>query len=87
MIEFFKRLFEHRDFLPQGSAYQWQDEILGLSVLGNGLLGLSLILLPGLLFLVVRRRQDLVSRRSLYLITLFLVTCGLNRLVNVPTLL
>jgi signal transduction histidine kinase len=83
MVEFFKRLFEHREFLPQGSAYLWQDEVLWLSVLGNSLLGISLILLPLMLFVVVSRRTDLVSRNTLYLLTLFLLVCGVNRLVNV----
>ena len=44
MIEFLKKLFEHREFLPQGSAYLWQGEVLWLSVLGNALLGLSLLI-------------------------------------------
>jgi signal transduction histidine kinase len=83
MIEFFKKLFEHREYLPQGSAYLWQGEVLWLSVLGNALLGISLILLPVTLFVVVRRRRDLMSRKTLYLLTVFLLVCGLNRLINV----
>lgn len=83
MIEFFKRLFEHREYLPQGSAYLWQGEVLWLSVLGNALLGISLILLPVTLFVVVSRRRDLMSRNTLYLLSVFLLVCGLNRLINV----
>jgi signal transduction histidine kinase len=83
MVEFFKRLFEYREYLPQGSVFLWQDEVLWLTVLGNTLLGLSLILLPVTLFLVVSRRTDLISRKTLYLLTVFLLVCGLSRLVNV----
>jgi signal transduction histidine kinase len=83
MIEFFKKLFEHRENLPQGSAYLWQGEVLWLSVLGNALLGFSLILLPVTLFVLVSRRTDLMSRNTLYLLTVFLLVCGFNRLINV----
>jgi signal transduction histidine kinase len=82
MIAFFKKLFEYREFVPQGNVYLWQNDVLWLTVLGNALLGLSLILLPGLLFLMVRQRTDLVSRKTLYLLTVFLLICGLNRLVS-----
>jgi signal transduction histidine kinase len=83
MIEFFKKLFDYTDYLPQGSAYGWQNQVLSFSVLGNTLLGLSLVLLPAMLFLVVNRRTDLVSHRTLYLLTVFLLVCGCSRLVNV----
>jgi signal transduction histidine kinase len=83
MKEFLKKLFDYQDYQPQGSAYLWQDEVLWLAVVGNALLGLSLILLPVMLFMIVSRRSDLVSRNTLYLLTVFLLVCGLDRLLRV----
>jgi signal transduction histidine kinase len=83
MIEFLKKLFDHQEYLPQGGAYLWQGEVLWLTVVGNTLLGLSLTLLPVMLFLVVSRRTDLVSRKTLYLLAVFLLVCGLDRLLGV----
>lgn len=83
MTEIFKKLFDHRDFLPQGSAFLWQDEVLWLTVTGNALLGLALVILPFMLFVVVSQRRDLISRNTLYVLMAFLFVCGLDRLMNV----
>lgn len=86
MSKFFSRLLEQQGFMPHGHCYLWQDEVLWLHLIGDGLTVLAYFLIPAMLIYFVRVRKDLRYRTIFYLFGAFIISCGTTHLISVYTI-
>lgn len=85
MVEFLQKLFESADFMPHGHCYLWKPDILGLTVLGDGLTGIAYFTLPFMLFYIVKKREDLAHRNLFILFAIFIMACGTTHFIHIWT--
>ncbi|PIQ20206.1 MAG: hypothetical protein COW65_16350 [Cytophagales bacterium CG18_big_fil_WC_8_21_14_2_50_42_9] len=86
MLEFFRNLFDSSSFMPHGHCYLWQSDILGLTVLGDGLTGVAYFTLPLMLFYIVKKRVDLMHRNVFILFGTFIMACGTTHFIDIWTI-
>lgn len=72
--------------MPHGHCYLWQSDILVLTVLGDGLTGLAYFALPGMLFYIIRKREDLTQRNVFLLFAAFILACGTTHFIHIWTI-
>ena len=85
MIDFFAKLFAS-DFMPHGSCFLWNPEIVWLHALSDGVIALSYYVIPVTLLYFVRRRHDLPFNWMFVMFALFILSCGTTHAMDVWTL-
>jgi signal transduction histidine kinase len=71
--------------MPHGHCYLWKPDILGLTVLGDGLTGMAYYTLPFMLFYIVKKREDLAQRNMFLLFAMFIMACGTTHFIDIWT--
>ena len=85
MDEFLSKLFSS-DFMPHGSCYFWQPQIVWLHAISDSLIAFSYYLIPVVLVYFVRKRRDLPFNWMFVLFGVFIFACGKTHLMEVWTL-
>jgi signal transduction histidine kinase len=86
MITSWVSLLDSSRFMPHGSCYLWEPNLLWLHVIADGLIALSYFSIPILLFYFVSQRHDLPFDWIFILFAAFIISCGTNHLLEVWTL-
>ncbi|MGP1387173.1 MAG: ATP-binding protein [Thainema sp.] len=73
-------------YMPHGSCYLWQSNLIWLHVLSDGLTAIAYYSIPITLLYFVRRRQDLPFDWVFLLFGAFIVACGTTHLMEIWTL-
>lgn len=73
-------------YMPHGSCYLWQSDLIWLHVLSDGLTAIAYYSIPITLLYFVRRRQDLPFDWVFLLFSAFIVACGTTHLMEIWTL-
>ena len=84
MLEFFKKLLDS-DFLPHGTCYLWNPEVLWLNVISDFVIAVAYYTIPALLFWFVRKRRDIGFSWILAAFAVFILACGTTHLLGVWT--
>lgn len=84
MFDFFEKLFSS-EFMPHGECYLWQPDILWLHVISDAVTALSFFSIPFALFYLMKKRQDLVYNRLLFLFGGFILLCGATHIMGIWT--
>ena len=83
-MEFLKSLFAS-NFLPHGTCYLWDPQIVWLHVISDGLIAVSYYCIPIALIYLVRKRRDLPFNWVFWMFGLFILGCGTTHLMEVWT--
>jgi len=83
-LEFLKRLISS-DFLPHGTCYLWDPNIVWLHVISDSLITLAYYSIPLALVYLVRKRRDLPFNWIFWMFGLFILGCGTTHLMEVWT--
>lgn len=73
-------------YMPHGSCYLWQSNLIWLHVLSDGLIAIAYYSIPITLLYFVRRRQDLPFDWVFWLFGAFIVACGTTHAMEIWTL-
>lgn len=73
-------------YMPHGSCYLWQSNLIWLHVLSDGLTAIAYYSIPITLLYFVRRRQDLPFDWVFLLFGAFIVACGTTHMMEIWTL-
>ena len=73
-------------YMPHGSCYLWQSDLIWLHVGSDGLTAIAYYSIPITLLYFVRRRQDLPFDWIFLLFGAFIVACGTTHLMEIWTL-
>jgi len=84
MGEFFRRLFTS-DFMPHGTCYFWNPEVLWLNVVSDGLIAAAYYAIPVLLLIFFRKRKDISFRWIFIAFAIFILACGTTHLMGIWT--
>jgi signal transduction histidine kinase len=75
--------FSGEHFLPHGHSYMWTPGILWMHVIADILIAMAFFAIASALIHSARRRRDLPFTRMLLCLGIFIVCCGLTRLMDV----
>src|SRR5205823_13789624 len=81
-LDFFKRLFSS-DFLPHGTCYLWNPNIVWLHVISDSVITLSYYCIPVALIYLVHKRRDPPFNWMISMFGLFILGCGTTHLMEV----
>jgi signal transduction histidine kinase len=84
MLHFFSSLFR-TDFMPHGSCYLWQPNILLLHTISDGLIAAAYFVIPTMLIVFVRRRKRLSFGWMFWMFAAFILLCGATHVLNIVT--
>lgn len=84
MVEFFQGLLSG-NFMPHGTCYLWDPQVLWLNVISDGLISICYYAIPILLFLFFRKRKDLTFRWVFVAFAVFILACGTTHAMGVWT--
>jgi len=85
MADFFGNLFS-TDYMPHGHCMYWQQDLVWLHVLSDGLIALAYYSIPLALFVFYRQRKDLIFPSVLLFFAAFIFACGSTHLLAIITL-
>ena len=74
------------DFMPHGYCYQWDQNLLLLHVIADGLIAASYFCIPIALLYVVKKRGDLPFNWIFWMFGGFIVSCGITHLLEIWTI-
>src|SRR5882757_2632204 len=83
MMDFFKKLFFFRRFLPHGPCYLWRPGVLWLHIVSDSLITLAYFSIPFTLVYFVRKRKDLEFHWMFICFAVFIVACGATHLMEI----
>ncbi|MGA9381230.1 MAG: EAL domain-containing protein [Phormidium sp.] len=86
MQEIFKTLFFSENFVPHGHCYLWNQGLVWLHILSDGLTALAYYSIPCMLAYFAYKRHDLPFKSIFFLFGAFIITCGTTHLLEVWTL-
>jgi signal transduction histidine kinase len=75
--------FSGEQFLPHGHSYMWTAGILWMHVIADILIAMAFFAIAFVLIHIARRRRDLPFTGMLLCLGVFIVCCGLTRLMEV----
>ncbi|WP_254174122.1 PAS domain-containing protein [Planktothrix pseudagardhii] len=81
-----QKLVAMASWMPHGSCYLWQSQLMGLHLVSDLLIALAYFSIPISLIYFVRQRQDLPYPQVFILFSAFIFACGLNHLMAIFTL-
>lgn len=73
-------------FMPHGHCYFWRPDILWLHVIANGLIALSYLVIPIVLIVFIRNRENLVFKPLFGLFAAFIISCAITHLIAIITI-
>src|SRR5262249_49071844 len=79
---FFELLFASGGFQPHGFCYQWNSGLVWLNVLSDFSIALAYFTIPVTLVWFIRKRRDLPFGWMFVLFGVFIVACGMTRLME-----
>lgn len=82
LLNFFINLLSS-EFMPHGSCYYWQPEILWLHVFSDGMIAFAYFSIPVTLMYLQRKRPDVIYQEAFLMFALFILACGFTHLFNV----
>jgi len=84
-LEIFHKLFSS-DFLPHGSCYLWNPQVVWLHAISDLVITLSYYCIPVALVYLVKKRNDIPFNWILWMFALFILGCGTTHLMEVWTI-
>jgi two-component system, NarL family, sensor histidine kinase UhpB len=84
MTRFLQQLLSS-GFLPHGTCYLWNPQVMWLHVISDGVITLSYYCIPLALVYLVRRRQDLPFNWIFWMFGAFIRGCGTTHLMEIWT--
>lgn len=82
MTQFLETLFGNK-MPPHGHCYLWNDQLVYLHVISDGLIALSYFTIPVALIYLVRHREDLRFNYIFQMFGLFIFACGLTHAISI----
>jgi hypothetical protein len=79
-------VFAADGFMPHGYCLRWNEQLLQLFVIGNGLVVFAYYSIPAALITLLRKRKDLVFNWMFVLFASFIFACGTTHLLKIWTL-
>ncbi len=79
-------LFIAGSFIPHGHCYLWNQSLVGLHVLSDGMIALAYYSIPLMLVYFVWRRQDIPFPWIFLLFGAFIISCGTTHVMEIWTL-
>ncbi len=73
-------------FLPHGTCYLWNPQIVWLHVISDGLITLSYFCIPIALIYLIRQRRDLPFNWIFWMFGAFIVGCGVTHFMEIWTI-
>ncbi|GAB3022220.1 PAS domain S-box protein [Bowmanella dokdonensis] len=73
------------DYMPHGHCYLWKPEILWLNVISDALIASAYFTIPFVLYLFVKKREDLKFGWIFHLFSAFIFLCGVTHLFGIYT--
>lgn len=70
-------------FMPHGSCFLWQPDVLWLHVVSDALIALAYFSIPVALLMLVRRRPDLPFSAMFWMFSIFIVSCGTTHILSI----
>ena len=70
-------------FMPHGHCLLWREDLLFMTLLGDGLTFTAYFIIPILLISFVRRREDLKFNRIFLLFAAFIAFCGMTHAIGI----
>jgi hypothetical protein len=77
---------ELQTLLPHGYCFSWQKDLVLLHVVANMAIALAYFAIPIILWIFVRRRQDLRFGPIFIMFGLFIMACGITHVMDIWTL-
>ena len=82
-MSFLQNLFTTNGFMPHGMCYEWNQSVILLHVISDGLITASYYSIPLTLIYFARRRKDLAFSWILLCFAVFIVACGTTHLMEI----
>lgn len=86
MLDVLEPIFSSNGFMPHGSCYLWNTQLVGLHAASDLLIALAYYSIPVMLFSFACRRRELPFRGVFVLFSLFIFSCGTGHLLETWTL-
>jgi PAS domain S-box-containing protein len=83
VLGFFTRLLDSSGFVPRRLCGEWTAGLVLLHNASDLLIWLAYLAIPVVLWVMARRRDDVVFRRVFYLFLAFIVSCGFTHALDV----
>ena len=85
MTEWMKS-FSSSSFMPHGQCFLWQEDLLALYVISDGLIVLAYVVIPIAIVRFLRARHDIPVNKVVVLFAAFILLCGTTHLLSIITL-
>jgi signal transduction histidine kinase len=85
MSNFLNFLF-NTNYIPHGHCYLWQPRLVLLHAVSDAITALAYYSIPLLLIFFVQKRQDIPFKKTFFLFSAFIISCGTNHIIDVWTL-
>jgi two-component system, chemotaxis family, sensor kinase Cph1 len=85
MIEYFRNLFNHSDFVPRPACGGWTSGLIYLHNASDALIWLSYMAIPIILIYFIRKHKDWPFQHVFWLFGAFIVTCGFTHFLDILT--
>lgn len=85
MIDFFKNLFSNSNFMPHGTCYLWQPEILWMHVISDLIIAIAYYSIPLALGIIILKRRTFPFRWLIGLFAAFIILCGTTHIIGIIT--
>jgi len=82
-MSFIERLFSTNEFMPHGMCYEWNQSVILLHAISDGLIAASYYSIPITLLYFVRRRKDLAFNWMFLCFAGFIVACGTTHVMEI----
>ncbi len=86
MVEQLPALLNAEPYIPHGHCYLWQQNLVGLHALSDGLIALAYFAIAAALMYLVQRRKDVPFRSLFWVFAAFIAACGITHSLAVWTL-
>lgn len=82
VMDFFARFFSTEGFMAHKHCYLIENETFWLVVVSDGLISLAYFSIPIPLFLITRKREDLLYKPLFLLFAAFILLCGMTHVMT-----
>jgi signal transduction histidine kinase/CheY-like chemotaxis protein len=72
--------------MPHGQCYFWQNDLIALHAIADGLIALAYFSIPLIIFSFVRKRRDLPFQMVFLMFGAFIVACGTTHILEVSSI-
>ena len=78
--------FSSSSFMPHAQCFLWQEDLLALYVVSDGLIVLAYIMIPCAILRFLRTRHDIPVNKVVVLFAAFILLCGTTHFLSIITL-